>query len=686
MDNKQNLTPASHAMPSVSNRFPGGHKSTTLKETSLNKTVSGTNKSVNHVPSKGSNKDAGSESMGGATPSGNIAMRSGQKATESFSGNKNKNATGPSAPTSKGAVTKLQKPASTAAAKPPNTKPLTQTGASSNAKTGPPKAREFNVTHLSDNWKRRKAEKLAAIEREKAKLAAAVKSASNDETKTETITEATEIGNNKNGLDQHKESMMEADLPDIQEDLEPEPKATSALPKDLLFPMNGLKGDTTSKLEQLELLLKENRLDELAKTLKEDKENDAKHTNGFPEFGEDSEENGKPEPFDIDKSPSESDSEEPKVSPRSKNKTLMAYLNACAKSGLKPNPSFMRQCGRSSIDMRNRMLTHKDAKPIAIALVGDRRTSLLDLSDNPLGPQGTRSIAEMMYANESIMELNLSNTDVGTGGLEALAQTLPNNNNLRRLHLDNNKLQEGDGRHLAKIITTVPDLRELHLNQTTLGFKDGTRLALALASDTGNLNTLSLQYNNIRTESAVQLALSLGKNTTLRSLNLAWNGFGADGCRALAKALGENSTLTELDLTNNRLGITSLEHIVEGLKKNSSLKSVKFGTNPMTTEGAKALVTALGQTNDTSVEEIDLRGIPVDEEFMSMAECLHESRGIKVLHETTAQMGTSNQTKQFDGDNLDRFDPVMVLFEYMKKDNLRVIDLFQVFWKDPFNQ
>ncbi|RUS82255.1 hypothetical protein EGW08_009993 [Elysia chlorotica] len=283
----------------------------------------------------------------------------------------------------------------------------------------------------------------------------------------------------------------------------------------------------------------------------------------------------------------------------------------------------------------------------------------------------------MMQANESIMELNLSNTDPGTEGLQALTESLTSNRNLRRLHLDNNKIQEGDGRYLAKLITTVPDLRELHLNHTALGFKDGTRLALALASDTGNLSTLSLQYNNIRTESAVQLALSLGKNTTLKSLNLAWNGFGADGCRALAKSLGENNTLTELDLTNNRLGITSLEHIVAGLKKNSSLKSIKFGTNPMTTEGAKALVTALAQTEESTVEEIDLRGIPVDAEFMGLVEKLRESRGVTVLHDTTIQMGTSNQTKQFDGDNLDRFDPVMVLFEYMKKDNLRIIDLFQ---------
>ena len=61
-----------------------------------------------------------------------------------------------------------------------------------------------------------------------------------------------------------------------------------------------------------------------------------------------------------------------------------------------------------------------------------------------------------------------------------------------------------------------------------------------------------------------------------------------------------------------------------------------------------------------------------------MAEKLRETREITVLHDTEIQMGTSNQTKKFDGDNLDRFDPIMVLFEYMKKDNLRVIDLFQV--------
>ncbi|GFO18347.1 leucine-rich repeat-containing protein 74b-like [Plakobranchus ocellatus] len=686
MDEKQTSNKQKTA-PVALNGPDAGNKSQNSMEAPLK---DGSSKSSSVVTSKGSNKISpdsmaskadgkGAAGTSGATQGTGASMVTTSKPvtvnpamSKVKSGDSNKSINPNSQATKQGRVLP-------SATKTSPAKSSSQTNASTKPPNSAPKIREFHVTHLSDNWKLRKAAKLAALEKERKAKAEASAAAAPSTTKDNESSESAPIPNTKSslstpssvasqaradGLDLQN-SKMEEDEENEQENRTPPSLKDNAIPANLFLPFDNLKENSALKLQQIESFLNGEQVIEGSSKKVLDSED---IPNGHGKTSR---------PFDIDLSLSESDTEDPSVSPKSKNKTLMAYLTACSKNGMTPNPTFMRQCGRSSIDMRNRMLTYQDAKPMAIALVSDRRTSVLDLSENPLGPQGTTCIAEMMYANESIMELNLSSTEPGSEGLSALAQTLPNNKHLRRLHLDNNKLQEGDGRHLAKIMTTVPDLRELNLNHTTLGFKDGTRLALALASDSSNLSHLSLQYNNIRTDSAVQLALSLGKNTTLKSLNLAWNGFGPEGCRALAKTLGENSSLTTLDLTNNRLGITSLEHLVEGLKKNTTLKSVKFGTNPMTTEGAKAIVAALGSVDDSAIEEIDLQGIPIDAEFLSLVENIRETRGVHVLHDSVVQMGTTNQTKEFDGDNLDRFDPVMVLFEYMKKDNLRVIDLFQ---------
>ncbi|CAL1534468.1 unnamed protein product [Lymnaea stagnalis] len=384
--------------------------------------------------------------------------------------------------------------------------------------------------------------------------------------------------------------------------------------------------------------------------------------------------------FDTDLSDNESGNEGPGKDSKPKrpvNKTLLDYKLACVQSQLKPNTTYMRQCGRTSIDIRNRMLTHNDARPIAIALVEDKKTSFLDISDNPLGPLGTACIAEMLTSNETVVELNVSNTQPGREGLLALAQALKSNNSLRRLFLDSNGIGQSDGDVIAQLVTDVPDLRELYVSNNALGFNGGRKIALALASDKGRLSVLDLQYNNIRTESAVQIALSLARNTTLRSLNLAWNGLGTEGCRALAMSLGANTSLTELDLTCNRLGLRSLEFLLKGLSKNTGLNSIKIGNNPLTTGGVKALLKTILEAKDSEITSIDLQGIPIDVECVQLIEELHDKKGVHVIHDPNIHMATSDQTKDFDGTNLDRFDPVMVMFEYMKKDNLRVIDLFQ---------
>jgi hypothetical protein len=69
--------------------------------------------------------------------------------------------------------------------------------------------------------------------------------------------------------------------------------------------------------------------------------------------------------------------------------------------------------------------------------------------------------------------------------------------------------------------------------------------------------------------------------------------------------------------------------------------------------------------------------VPVDLEFTQMLKRLNERHVLRVKHEEAITLATSDQKREHDGTNLDRFDPLMVLFEYMKMDNLRVIDMFQ---------
>lgn len=59
-----------------------------------------------------------------------------------------------------------------------------------------------------------------------------------------------------------------------------------------------------------------------------------------------------------------------------------------------------------------------------------------------------------------------------------------------------------------------------------------------------------------------------------------------------------------------------------------------------------------------------------------MAE-LKKSKSIRVTHGERINGGNTVAGKEHDPHDLNRFDPVMVLVEYMRIDNLRLIDFFQ---------
>lgn len=59
-----------------------------------------------------------------------------------------------------------------------------------------------------------------------------------------------------------------------------------------------------------------------------------------------------------------------------------------------------------------------------------------------------------------------------------------------------------------------------------------------------------------------------------------------------------------------------------------------------------------------------------------MAE-LKKTKNIRVTHGERIKGGNAVTEKEHDPHDLNRFDPVMVLVEYMRIDNLRLIDFFQ---------
>lgn len=352
------------------------------------------------------------------------------------------------------------------------------------------------------------------------------------------------------------------------------------------------------------------------------------------------------------------------------------YSAACSLCKVTPVSNFLRQCSSFQIDLKNSFLSAQDVKAIAISLVKDHRISSLDISGNEIGAIGVMYIGEMMVENSCIIELNLSGTIPGKDGLQALAELLKNNKSLQILRLEENRIQHTEMQYIIDIIQNVPSLQELYLGHNALGFEGGNMLAKILETNT-TLRVLDLQWNQIRKDTAKAICKAVGENKTLWTLNLSWNGLGKEGCIELAQSLKKNTRLSDLNVASNRIDMTSLRFLLHGLVHNKGLRFIQLGRNPLTTEGAKAVIKAIQKSKCSNVENIQLEDISVDEEFLDLLKELKETKSVKVTHGELINGGNAITEKEHDPHDLNRFDPVLVLVEYMRIDNLRLIDFFQ---------
>ncbi|XP_060066920.1 leucine-rich repeat-containing protein 74A-like [Ylistrum balloti] len=367
------------------------------------------------------------------------------------------------------------------------------------------------------------------------------------------------------------------------------------------------------------------------------------------------------------------------VTPRRKTtKTADVYLLACKRCKVTALSNYTRQLQvptTTSIDLANNLITASDMKAIAVSLVRDKRIVSLDLSNNKLGPLGVMYISEMLVRNNTLIELNLSETFPGPEGLEVLAEALQHNGSIRTLKLQGNNIEHTEVETIVRMLQSVR-LRELYLGHNSLGYQGFSALASAIERNT-TLRTLDLQWNHIRRDSAKQVCKAIAVNKGLHTINLAWNGLGKEGCIALCRSLPKNVTLQDIDLNSNRIDTTSLRFLLHGLVHNTCLKCVRIGRNPLTTDGAKAILRALQSSTKPVIEDLILEDVSVDEEFVTLLTKLQETKKMKIVHGEILSSGMNIKERKHDPHDLNRFDPVLVLVEYMRIDNLRLIDFFQ---------
>ncbi|CAD5116070.1 DgyrCDS5000 [Dimorphilus gyrociliatus] len=363
----------------------------------------------------------------------------------------------------------------------------------------------------------------------------------------------------------------------------------------------------------------------------------------------------------------DSDSEKTREEP-----SKVLYCRMCAHLKIPPAKIFFRNLTKNQISVSYRILGPEGAKACAAALSENAHVETFDMTGNEIGNRGARYMAEMLHENVYLTSLILAENGISGEGLNLLSQVLPLNKTLKSFDISGNDLTEKDSTAIAHIIKFSTTLKELKVSHNVFAEKGGIELGPAIA-DSESVQHLDLSWNHLRLKGAIAVADGIKKSVTLLSVNISWNGFYLPGSRALCRMLEENEVLQELDISSNRLNRECIEVICNGLKKNKTLKVLKINSNPMTGDGAIHLIQTIQNNPQIAIRELDLSGQTVDKLFLNTVIEAEKARGELIVRHGVVfgHTDTSQEATEFVND-----DPMMVLMEYTRQMNMRLVDLF----------
>ena len=166
------------------------------------------------------------------------------------------------------------------------------------------------------------------------------------------------------------------------------------------------------------------------------------------------------------------------------------------------------------------------------------------------------------------------------------------------------------GRLLLKLHAVDIASNSWNLDKRDLTDKDLRAVGQLLAGNQ-NLQTLSLQYNQVSDTGARTLIGALAKNDTLTTLDLSNCQLSDAGMLAFTDELAQNRGLRTLRLGGNQLSPAGARVLGEGLAQNSTLAALELGVG----SGEHRLMYSDGRllrcsgTNDAFEKALDIRGL-----------------------------------------------------------------------------
>ncbi len=280
------------------------------------------------------------------------------------------------------------------------------------------------------------------------------------------------------------------------------------------------------------------------------------------------------------------------------------YIDACISSNMTPKANVVvRKELSKCLNLKHLGIGNDYANALVMALVNLPYIEAVNLEDNRLDDDSLGPIVSTIAVTPGIIEINLSNNELGPNTASALSNYLQSSNcKLERLILSAADVDDFECERFISAIANNKSVKQLMMSKNLIGASENLNtvypdlttgseaIANLLRSKSCILESLSLDWNMIRLDGAIDLASSIAENKSLTYLDISYNALGFDGGVALGVALNDNNTLTYLNIGSNNLTAIPCFTICSAVLENRSLKNIYFDGNPIGEEGAKAVM------------------------------------------------------------------------------------------------
>jgi hypothetical protein len=288
------------------------------------------------------------------------------------------------------------------------------------------------------------------------------------------------------------------------------------------------------------------------------------------------------------------------------------YIESCRESEITPEPLLVqkrnrRESAEQALRFEHYSLGTKQTAAVLDSLSELRHIEDLDLTNNRLGGVALSKLVAVLPQQTQLKKLSIASSKLPLSVVSAFVTSVGQLTHLICLNLSDSSLSDRHGALIFAGAKFHDALTFIDASHNTLGAQSGEAIA-QLITESINMQTLKLDWNDLRGAAAKRIGESLQKNQTLTHLDVAFNAFDNLALDAMAIALRKNTTLKYLDLSSNNLSHLSAFSLTHILLHSDSIVDLRLNNNPIGRCGCEILIHTMVRMHGGDIRRISMAG------------------------------------------------------------------------------